>query len=102
MAKSKIQPISKPIAIYKVSVKTGEEQLVRSAYINQFGLTELKQITGATSEQIVYNTMISTVGSSIPASFIVPQGVVIGEVNIEKDKGSRPRLPIVPNPLAIK
>jgi len=93
-------PVSQPLAIYKVMVKTGEEQLVRSAYINQFGLSDLKQIAGATTEQSVYNTMVSSGGPSMPASFILPQAVVLNEVTIEKDKGARPKLPIVPNPVA--
>jgi Predicted Zn-dependent proteases and their inactivated homologs len=92
-------PASKPIKIYKVSVKTGEEQLVRSAVISDFQLAAFKQITHGTKEQIVYNTLLN---SSIPASFIVPQALVFDDINIEKNKNVKEKLPVVSNPLLLK
>lgn len=92
--------ISKPIAIYKVSTKTGEEQLVRSAIINDFQTSAFKQIPYGTTEQIVYNTAAPRVGLEIPASFIVPQALVFEDISIEPDKGmTRTKLPVVPNPV---
>jgi hypothetical protein len=90
-------PISKPFSIYKVSVKTGEEQLIRSAVISEFQTTAFKQITKGTKEQNVYNTLLN---GSFPVSFIVPQAIVFNDINIEKDKTTKPKLPVVSNPVA--
>ncbi len=87
---------SRPIAVYQVSIKTGEEQLIRSAIISDFPMNKFKEIKMGTREQIVYNTFLS---SSIPASFIVPQALVFDDVSIEKVKSVKSKLPLVPNPL---
>jgi len=89
-------PVSKPIGIYKVLVKTGEEQLVRSAIISEFPITKFKEITLGSKEQLVYNTLLN---SMIPVSFIVPQALVFNDISIEKDKNAKGKLPIIPNPL---
>lgn len=88
--------VSKPVGIYKVVVKTGEEQLVRSAVISEFPITKFKEISMGSKEQMVYNTLLN---SMTPVSFIVPQALVFNDVSIEKDKNSKAKLPIVPNPL---
>lgn len=90
---------SKPVLIYKVSVKTGEEQLVRSAYIDNFQVTDFKKIIGGTEEQFVYNTIDSGDGAAVPASYITPRAVVFSDISIEKDNGTKPKKPEVPNPL---
>ncbi len=96
--------LSKPIAIYKVSTKTGEEQLVRSAIVNDFQTAAFKQVPFGTNEQMVYNTAAPRMGLEIPASFIVPQALVFEDISIEPDKGiTKAKLPVVPNPvLAVK
>lgn len=88
--------ISKPFTIYKVSVKSGEEQMIRSAVISEFQTTAFKQITNGTSGQDVYNTLLN---SSVPVSLIVPQALVFNDIGIERDKTIKPKLPIVPNPV---
>jgi hypothetical protein len=88
--------VSKPIGVYKIMVKTGEEQLVRSAVISEFQLTKFKDIMLGSNEQTVYNTMLN---NALPASFIVPQVLVFNDVSIEKDKSIKPKIPIVSNPL---
>jgi hypothetical protein len=88
-------PLSKPIDIYKVSVKTGEETLVRSTVISDFPLTSFKHIIQGSNSQVVYNTL----KGSVPVSFIVPQALLFDDISIEKDRGTRPKLPLVPNPV---
>lgn len=88
-------PVSKPIEIYKIFTKTGEEQRVRSAVISDFPVTALKQITGGTKDQFVYNTL----RGATMVSYIVPKSIVINDLNIEKDKSTKPKLPVVPNPV---
>jgi len=87
--------VSKPVGVYKVIVKTGEEQLIRSAIISDFPINKFKDITLGSKEQIVYNTL----NSGIAISFIVPQALVFNDISIEKDKSSKPKLPLVSNPL---
>jgi hypothetical protein len=88
-------PVTKPIYIFKVSVKTGEETLVRSALISEFAVNAFKHILGGSNEQMVYNTL----KSSVPVSFIVPQALLFDDIGIEKDRSTRPKLPVVPNPV---
>lgn len=90
--------ISRPVYIYRISVKDGKEELVRSAKISDLSLKSFKRIVGVSSEKQVYNTMLKgkqqgySVRSSefnllgIPASFIVPQAIVFQELEVEKDK----------------
>ncbi|MGD0589543.1 MAG: metallopeptidase TldD-related protein [Bacteroidota bacterium] len=91
--------VSKPIQIYKVLVKTGEEELVRSAVISDLQMNAFKHITHGTKEQIVYNTLLN---SSVPVSFITPEALVFDDVSIEKDKSTKSKVPIVPNPLLVQ
>jgi hypothetical protein len=91
--------VSKPIQIYKVLVKTGEEQLVRSAVISDLQMNAFKHIIHGTKEQIVYNTLLN---SSAPVSFITPVALVFDDISIEKDKSTKSKLPIVPNPLLVQ
>jgi hypothetical protein len=92
-------PLSKPIKIFRVSVKTGEEQPVRSAIISDFRMETFKQITHGSKEQTVYNTLLF---SSIPISLIVPQTLVFDDINIEKDKSVKEKIPVVSNPLLLE
>jgi hypothetical protein len=90
-------PVTKPIDIYQVSVKTGQETLVRSAVVSDFPLTAFKHIIQGTKEQIVYNTL----KGSVPVSFIVPRAILFDDISIEKDRGTRPKLPVVSNPVVV-
>ena len=90
--------ISKPIYIYRISVKDGKEELVRSAKIADLSLKSFKRIVGVADTQEVYNTLqkgkqggyptyrsgFALVGA--PASFIVPKAIVFQELEVEKDK----------------
>jgi len=91
--------VSRPIYIYRISVKDGKEELVRSAKIADLSLKSFKRIVGVADTQEVYNTLqrgkpdglfgysshqFSLVGA--PASFIVPKAIVFQELEVEKDK----------------
>ncbi len=88
--------VSKPIGVYRIMVKTGEEQLVRSAVVSEFQLSKFKDIFLGSNEQTVYNTMFS---SAVPVSYITPQVLVFNDIGIEKDKNPKQKLPPVANPL---
>jgi hypothetical protein len=91
--------LPKPVAIFKVSVKTGEEKMIRSAVISEFPMLSFKYAFAGTNEQIVCNTLR---GSSLPVSYIVPKAIAFNDVSIEKDNAPKSKLPVVESPLLIK
>lgn len=104
--------LSRPLALYRVNVATGAEELVRSADFDGFTLRAFRRVMGVADKQIAYNTLLqkksrsywgNTTLNGMPASFIVPEGILFEEVDLQQEKRSiTPKLPIVPNPLAIK
>ena len=104
--------VTRPIYIYRIYVKDGREELVRSCKISDLSLKSFKRIVGVADTQLVYNTLqrgkqngyptyqtrFTLVGA--PASFIVPNAIVFQELEVEKDKNIvLKREPIVPSPL---
>jgi hypothetical protein len=88
--------LTKPIGIYKVSVKTGKETLVRSAIISEFPMLSFKYVVAGTSEQEARNT---SYGNSLVVSYIIPKAIAFNDVSIEKDNTPKSKLPIVESPL---
>ena len=90
--------VSRPVYIYRISVKDGKEELVRSSKISDLSLKSFKRVVGVSSEKQVYNTLLKGKQRSyyswrsdfdlygIPTSFIVPQAIVFQELEVEKDK----------------
>jgi hypothetical protein len=94
-------PVTKPLAIYRVSVKTGQEELVRSAVFSEFTLNNLKHISSATKELQVYNSV--NINSGILCTYILPQVIAFNDLTLMNHKSqNKPKLPVVPNPLAVK
>jgi len=109
--------ISRPLYIYKVSLENGEEELVRTTELSGFSIKSLKDVLGISSEQFAYNTLLTKsvaglnmsmfagFGSSwklngIPASFIVPDAILLEEVDIQKEKRAvTMKTPVVENPV---
>ncbi|MCX6906166.1 MAG: metallopeptidase TldD-related protein [Verrucomicrobia bacterium] len=91
--------LSQPVGLYRLNVKTGEEQLVRSAAFSDFPITTFKRLTQGSKDQRVDNTLLSNSGMDVPVSFIVPQGLVFDDVSLEKVKITKPKLRLVPNPV---
>ncbi|OGU14146.1 MAG: hypothetical protein A2X61_04750 [Ignavibacteria bacterium GWB2_35_12] len=112
--------VSKPIAIYKVSLTDGKEELLRSAELGGISLSTLKKITAASDKKFAYNTMLSQGGGisslfsfafafsgrdnwnliGIPSSFIIPDAVLIEEMDVQKEKRMiTGKLPVVENPV---
>jgi hypothetical protein len=82
--------VSKPTYMYRISVKDGKEELVRSSKIGDVSLKSFKRIVGVADTQIVYNTLqkgyFGYAVSGTPTSYIVPQAVIFQELEVEKDK----------------
>lgn len=112
--------LSSPIAIYRLSTETGKEELVRGANISGLTVASLKKLIGTSDKQYVYNTLhpegyggISSIlsfafsiggGSGAlsgkPATFIVPDAILLEELDIQKEKRAiTSKLPVVENPV---
>jgi predicted Zn-dependent protease len=111
--------LSKPISIYRVNVETGKEELVRGAEISGITVNSLKKVKAVSNKEFVYNTMyegsgggglfsmVLSIGSRMmgglngkPVSFIVPDAMVIEEVEISKEnRAFTSKLPVVENPI---
>jgi len=107
--------VTRPLYIYRISVKDGKEELVRSAKIADLSLKSFKRILGVADSQEAYNILqkgkqdryynyrsgFSLTGA--PASFIVPQAIVFQELEVEKDKDiALKKEAVVPSPLVVK
>jgi predicted Zn-dependent protease len=95
--------------VYKVDVKTGQEQLVRSAGFKGLVLNDLRKIIGAGNQKIVMNT---TAGEDLqhkfdyitgcPATFITPDAFLFKDIEISKStRAVLTRPPVVKNPLEL-
>lgn len=93
-----------PLHLYRVSVKDGSEQLVRNAHLGGVSVSSLKHILAASSKRQVQNRFLTPGGmygnAGCPVSFILPEGLLFEELEIQKPKASpNPELPAVPSPL---
>lgn len=102
--------LTKPIKIYRISVKDGKEELVRSAEVGGLTIRSFKRILGAAKSQFVYNSLINGKKQEynswlwplygIPATFIVPDAILFEEIDIQKEKRAvTKKLPVVSNPV---
>ncbi|MCD4747558.1 MAG: hypothetical protein K8R58_14780 [Bacteroidales bacterium] len=103
-----------PINIYRVNLKNGEEKLVRSANLGTINIRNLKKTIGVSNKKIVYNTLLSRnfgayysfgsfTPSGMPASFIVPDAILIEELEISGQEAPVSlELPVVENPVKRK
>jgi hypothetical protein len=98
--------VSRPLYVYRITVKDGKEELIRSTKISDLSLKSFKRIIGVADTQQVYNILqkgkLGNYGSfsGAPASFIVPKAIVFQELEIEKDKDIvLKKEPVVPSPL---
>jgi hypothetical protein len=100
----------KPINIYRVSVETGEEELVRAVRIKPPTLNTLKRHKGVSGNMLVHNTLLG--GSSgrnsvpfptgMPVSFIVPDAILLEDINLESiRKPLTSMLPVIENPVRL-
>lgn len=73
--------------VYKVYVKDGKEQYMRNAILNPTNVKTLKRILGASSQYQAHNLggslNVASGGSSQVMSLIVPQAVLLQEMDIQ-------------------
>ena len=114
-ANSDFFAVTRPLYIYRISVKDGTEELVRSTKIADLSLKSFKRIIGVADTQEAYNILqkgkleryytyrsgFALTGA--PASFIVPSAIVFQELEVEKDKDiALKKESVVPNPMTKK
>ena len=113
--------LSKPIAIYRINIATGKEELVRGCDIAGLTVSSLKKLMGVSDKQYIYNTLQSDKGGGISsifsfafefsdgsssgvngksATYIVPDAILLEELEIQKEKRAiTSKLPVVENPI---
>ena len=72
------------VNIYKVSVEDGTEELVRLAQVGQLSMKSFRNIKGLSKNHLVYTAETGGRGLS---SFIVPDGLLLEDVEVEGSKG---------------
>lgn len=88
--------LTQPILVYRVYVEDGREELVRSVNLGSLGLSSLRRMLSASQKRLVYNMPVS----GVPSSFIVPQSLIIEELDVKKEQQDyTPKLPVVSSPL---
>jgi len=101
----------KPTYIYRVSVKDGSETLVRTAAVSNINIDSFKEVLAVSDKKQAWNIPIASKsgisgllfqagGLGVPASFIVPNGMILPGIEVKKnDDVSLQKPPVTPNPL---
>ncbi len=95
-----------PFNFYKIDVKTGEENLLRSVRLKNLTMQSLRRSPVFSDSLIVHNTLLPLSGNGsnglagIPSSFIVPYALILKDVEMEGTrKPLTSMLPILENPV---
>jgi hypothetical protein len=103
-------PVEKPVYIYRVSVKDGSETLVRTASFSGITIDSFKDVLAVANKKQAWNLpiisksgmsgLLSQAGGGVTASFIVPDGILLPGIEVQKDRSVRlEKQPVTPNPL---
>ncbi len=103
--------LTRTIQVYRVKVSDGSEELVSMAEVQGLSTKSFKRLLATSSEMQVYNTMVMPVNNTLynwgfklagmPASFILPDGLLFEELDIVKEKqGVVKNIPVVSHPLS--
>jgi hypothetical protein len=71
------------ITVYKVSVKSGVETILRSALLEEITLKELKKTLGASKEAYVRHIQTNSMGGPGVMTIIAPEALLLEEVEIK-------------------
>ncbi|MCL2132058.1 MAG: metallopeptidase TldD-related protein [Lentimicrobiaceae bacterium] len=106
------KPAEKAVYVYRVSVKDGTETLVRTTSVSSISIDSFEEVLAVSDKKQAWNIpviakggmvgfLISTAGGGgVTASFIVPQGLLLPSVEVEKQGSvSLQKPPVTPNPL---
>lgn len=97
---------SKPFNFYKINIQTGEEELTRAVRLRNLSLYSLRRSPVFSESVLVHNTLLSRQRqnsdalSGIPSSFIMPEAILLKEVELESyRKPLTSLLPLIDNPV---
>ena len=91
--------LTKPVLVYRIYVDDGREELVRTISLGGISISSMRRILSASKKRLVHNMTVS----GIPSTFIVPQALIIEELDVKKEQQTyMPKLPVVPSPLLKK
>ncbi len=83
------------LALYRVSVEDGQEELLRGATLADFNMKSYKRVLGVSNEEYIYKT---TYPGQL-AAFIVPESILFEELEITKSNNLDLKPPyVVPQP----
>src|SRR6185503_12446204 len=91
--------IGDPIAVYKVYVADGREELVRGCEFSAVDVRSLRRIIAAGNVPILHN---SAGGSGAPASSVIAPAVLFEELELTRIKQEAEKKPILDPPHARK
>lgn len=105
--------LTKPIEVYRVWVADGREELVSMAELDGVSVKSFKRVVATSIEEQVYNTLVDPVRvyvfswdfntTGVPSSFILPQGILLEDLEIKPAKRDLVKTPpVVDNPLQTK
>ena len=104
------KPDEKPAYIYRISVKDGSETLIRTASFSGITIDSFKEVLAVSDKKQALNLpiksksgiggLLSQGGVGVVASFIVPNGVLLPAIEVQKNASvSLQKKPVTPNPL---
>jgi hypothetical protein len=105
--------ISKLLEVYRVWVADGREELVSMAELDGISVKSFKRVIATSTEEQVYNTLVDPVRvylftwefktAGVPSSFILPNGILLEDLEIKPAKRDLVKTPpVVDNPLNAK
>jgi hypothetical protein len=103
-------PAEKPVYVYRISVKDGTETLVRTASFSGITIDSFKEVLAVADTKQAWNLpiisksgisgLMSQAGAAVTSSFIVPHGILLPDVEVQKNKSVKLlKQPVTPNPL---
>ncbi len=85
---------STPTELYRINIKDGSEQLIRSATVNNMDDQVFKKIIAVSDKETIHNTIFYGL-----TSIIAPEAILFEEMSIQKDMlDNYKKPPIVPQP----
>lgn len=89
-----------PVAVFKVYVDDGREELIRGCEFGQVTVRSLKKMLAAGDTATVHNYINVGLGGATPPASIISPAVLFEELELSKIEQEHPKLPILKAPIA--
>jgi hypothetical protein len=90
-----------PRLVYRVDLKTGQEQLVRGVEMVGTPLTTINKIVATGDEPGVFNGFCGAESGYVPVSTVAP-ATLITELELQRTPKTAERAPLLPSPWAVE